>query len=75
MLERPLRHHRSDIAMRGIVDTSCEITDCWEPCRVLCDYPVLRHGKVATCDVRLCRRHARRTGANTDYCPEHTKHG
>lgn len=36
----------------------------------LCDFPVRRHGRRATCDVPLCDVHATNFG-NTDLCPSH----
>ncbi|MFW9872546.1 MAG: hypothetical protein ACFFG0_05535 [Candidatus Thorarchaeota archaeon] len=36
----------------------------------LCDYPI---GKGKTCDIALCKEHAKRIGINLDLCPVHYK--
>lgn len=39
----------------------------------LCDYPVTRSGKPATCDVVMCARCATPGGKNIDYCRPHAQ--
>jgi len=49
--------------------TSCKT----RPASKLCDYPVKRDGKEATCDRALCTRCAVRSGVNHDNCPPHAR--
>ena len=61
------------ICSRGGRRHSCET--CGRPATVLCDYPVIRNGKAATCDRWCCRPHAFTVGENLDYCMPHYNAG
>lgn len=39
----------------------------------LCDFPVVRNGRRATCDVPICDDHATSIGPDRDLCPWHAK--
>lgn len=51
----------------------CAIPGCATPHAKLCDHPVLRKGKHATCDMKICDRHAKEIGPDRHYCPGHAK--
>ena len=42
---------------------------------LLCDYPVLRKGKAATCDRRQCEKCAVEVGPNEHHCAPHARMG
>lgn len=44
---------------------------CGRTSAALCDFPVLRDGKVTTCDVPLCRSCARHIREEFDLCRSH----
>lgn len=44
---------------------------CSYPHTKLCDFPVKRNGKWASCDHRICDSHATTIRPNVDYCPDH----
>lgn len=44
---------------------------CGQPATKLCDYPVERRGKRATCDRTMCEAHATKVGPDLDHCAEH----
>lgn len=46
---------------------------CGVPSQALCDYPVVRNGKEATCDRKCCRRHSKHVGPEKDYCLPHQR--
>jgi hypothetical protein len=56
----------------------CEATDCGpRPAAhvALCDFPVVRNGRPATCDLKLCERHRwpMPGHADSDLCPAHRR--
>ncbi len=51
----------------------CETANCGKPHEALCDYPVKRNGKPATCDRRLCSACRVRQGPDIDHCPAHAR--
>jgi hypothetical protein len=49
----------------------CSVPGCTGHAGKLCDYPVTRKGAPATCDAKLCDRHAAPGGDGADHCPPH----
>jgi hypothetical protein len=49
----------------------CSVPDCKQPQAALCDAPVERAGRRATCDASMCAGHRTRVGPNRDRCPAH----
>jgi len=49
--------------------TPCYV--CGRPSSYLCDYPVTRGGKPATCDKPMCARCRNNVGPDRDYCNAH----
>ena len=47
---------------------------CGSPGTILCDYPVKRDGKDATCDRPCCRKHATPVDKDKDYCMAHAQY-
>ena len=60
------------ICGRGSNQQPC--VTCGRPHKILCDFPVKRDGKDATCDRPCCRQHAVAVGKNVDYCLAHAQH-
>lgn len=58
------------IVCRGHRRTKPCVT-CGKPGTKLCDYPVRRKGKDATCDRAMCSQHATADGPDLDYCLAH----
>lgn len=56
---------------RGRRRKPCKVVGCTSDASKLCDYPVTRAGKAATCDFDMCARHATKVGPDRDYCPPH----
>jgi len=52
---------------------NCSTPGCGRHADKLCDYPVTRAGKAATCDRPVCGRCATRVGPDKDYCGPHAK--
>lgn len=44
---------------------------CGQRWEKLCDYPVIRKGKPATCDIPMCGKCAVNVGRDKDYCRPH----
>ena len=73
------------MACRTIRDDSGQVTaiacgrgptrckTCGKPSVALCDYPVIRNNRPATCDERMCQihRHPVAGATDKDYCPTH----
>ena len=52
----------------------CGTPGCGRTMVALCDYPVTRKGKEATCDAKLCDRCRQpQENSDTDYCPSHQR--
>lgn len=51
----------------------CGVPGCGVTYTRLCDYPVTRKGKSATCDAKLCDRHTHHYAPDIDYCGPHSK--
>jgi hypothetical protein len=51
----------------------CATTACRGDGSLLCDFPVKRRGRDATCNRRVCRRCAAHVGDNLDFCPPHAR--
>jgi hypothetical protein len=49
----------------------CSVPGCANDAGKLCDFPVTRKGAPATCDARLCDRHAAPASEGRDFCPPH----
>lgn len=58
------------ICTRGRKQNKACVT-CGKPGGFLCDYPVLRNGKAATCDRACCADHKVHVGKDADYCLAH----
>lgn len=54
--------------------STCSTPGCSKPAAVLCDHPVMRNGKEATCDRALCEGHAVAISSVSDYCEAHARH-
>lgn len=50
----------------------CCVEGCQAVGTYLCDYPMSETG-AGTCDVAICRRHAKLVKHATHYCPEHAE--
>lgn len=52
---------------------SCDSPGCRDPHTALCDYQVVRNGKKATCNQKMCERHRNPVPDkhDTDYCGAH----
>ena len=54
--------------------SECSVPGFHDPFWSSCDYPVRRDGKTATCDARLCEKHAvTATWGNLQICPAHSR--
>lgn len=51
----------------------CATAGCRGNGLLLCDYPVKRRGRDATCNRRICRGCAVSIGKDCDYCPPHSR--
>lgn len=51
----------------------CATVACRGEGTLLCDFPVKRRGRDATCNRRVCRRCAKSVGPELDYCPPHAR--
>jgi hypothetical protein len=51
----------------------CQTTGCTGAGTVLCDFPVTRRGREATCNRRVCRSCAVSIGKGQDFCPPHAR--
>jgi len=54
----------------------CEAAGCVpRPHVAMCDYPVVRHGRRGTCDIKLCAAHRWAVPGqdDIDYCPAHRR--
>lgn len=58
---------------RGARRKICGTPGCGRECEALCDYPVKRKGKDATCDAKLCDRCRVRQPQDRDFCPAHER--
>lgn len=53
----------------------CEAPGCSSSATRQCDFPVNRPGKRSrTCDRWICEQHAKRVGADVDWCPPHARY-
>jgi hypothetical protein len=53
----------------------CATTGCRGAGTILCDYPVTRRGRAATCSRRICGGCAKTIGNGLDLCPPHARAG
>lgn len=61
------------VCMRGRRPKFCSVGFCNKPSVALCDYPVERKGKRATCDSPMCEQHRHPVPGqpDTDWCEGH----
>jgi len=52
---------------------TCSTPGCHNTAPLLCDYPVTRKGKPATCDRPTCKSCALHVGKDVDYCAVHAR--
>ena len=64
------------VCSRGRRRQLCSVPLCGKLSVALCDYPVERKGKKATCDSPMCamHRHPVPGQADTDWCEGHWQH-
>ncbi len=61
------------VCSRGQRGERCSVGLCGKDSVALCDYPVERDGKPATCDSPMCERHRHPVpgAVDTDWCEGH----
>lgn len=55
---------------------ACQVPNCGRPHEKLCDFQVCAAPSSAgarTCDMKLCRAHAKSVGPDRDFCPAHAE--